>query len=155
MKREPTKEELNSQKRIKFLIAEYCDGSQQVFADRAGIGKSSVSQYVKGTNFPSNQRAAQIAQAFQVLPMWVMGFDVPMKSEIPSTGGSLNKDEQALLSTYRSLSEPGKKRVRNYASSVLDLENQEQELYAAHHREGVTDISDHDKAIMEDDSEWE
>lgn len=78
MKREPTIIEKNSQNRIIKLIAEFCDGSQQIFAEKVGIGKSSVSQYVNGTNFPTNIRAAQIAESFNVSPMWVMGFDVPM-----------------------------------------------------------------------------
>lgn len=78
MKREPTIIEKRSQSRIVQLIAEFCEGSQQVFADKVGIGKSSVSQYVNGTNFPTNVRAAQIAESFNVSPMWVMGFDVPM-----------------------------------------------------------------------------
>jgi len=78
MKREPTTVELNSQKRIKQLIDTRCGGSQQIFADRVGIGKSSVSQYVNGTNFPTNVRAKQIADVFGVSPLWIMGFDVPM-----------------------------------------------------------------------------
>lgn len=78
MKREPTEIEKNSQQRIIQLISQFCDGSQQAFADKVGIGKSSVSQYVNGTNFPTNVRAAQIANYFNVSPMWVMGFDVPM-----------------------------------------------------------------------------
>lgn len=88
MKREPTEIELNSQKRIKQLIDSRCDGSQQVFADRVGIGKSSVSQYVNGTNFPTNVRAKQIADIFGVSPMWIMGFDVPMIE-----GTKLEKDD--------------------------------------------------------------
>lgn len=84
MKRQPTKEELESQKRIIELINERCNGSQQQFADRAGIGKSSVSQYVNGTNFPSNKRAAQIAKAFNVNPVWVMGFDASKRTNISS-----------------------------------------------------------------------
>lgn len=78
MKRDLTEIELNSQKRIKQLIDSKCGGSQQLFADRVGIGKSSVSQYVNGTNFPTNIRAKQIADVFNVSPMWVMGFDVSM-----------------------------------------------------------------------------
>lgn len=81
MKRQPTPEERKSQERILYLIDEYCDGKQQIFADRVQIGKSSVSQYKKGTNFPTNKRAVQIAKAFNVQPMWVMGFDVPMREE--------------------------------------------------------------------------
>ena len=79
MKREPNKFEIKSRDRIKLLIETRCKGSQQEFADMVGIGKSSVSQYVNGTNFPSNIRAGQIAEAFDLNPAWVMGFDAPMK----------------------------------------------------------------------------
>lgn len=93
MKRELTEIERNSQKRIKLLIDSRCDGSQQVFADRVGIGKSSVSQYVNGTNFPTNIRAKQIADVFGVSPMWIMGFDVPMIEGTTSDEKSvINKD---------------------------------------------------------------
>lgn len=77
MKREPNEAELKSRERVIKLINEYCNGSQAEFAQRVGIGKSSVSQYVNGKNFPSNVRAGQIAHAFGLNPMWVMGFDAP------------------------------------------------------------------------------
>ncbi len=95
MKREPTEIEKNSQKRIIQLISQFCDGSQQVFADKVGIGKSSVSQYVNGTNFPTNVRAAQIAEYFKVSPMWVMGFDVPMRHEEKKGGSHYDTEEIA------------------------------------------------------------
>ena len=66
------------QERIKSLINDYCEGSQQKFADRCGISKYSVSQYVNGSNAPGNVSAAKIAKAFDLDPLWVMGFDVPM-----------------------------------------------------------------------------
>lgn len=78
MKRQPSEIERNSQRRIIQLIEQFCDGKQKVFADKVGIGKPSVSQYVSGSNFPTNIRAAQIAKAFKVSPLWVMGFDSPM-----------------------------------------------------------------------------
>lgn len=77
MKKRLTREEQLSRDRIRQLIDERCGGKQQVFADKVGIGKSSVSQYVNGSHSPTNVKAAQIAMAFGVQPMWVMGFDVP------------------------------------------------------------------------------
>lgn len=99
MKRAPTEIELNSQKRIKQLIDSRCGGSQQIFADRVGIGKSSVSQYVNGTNFPTNVRAKQIADIFGVSPMWIMGFDVPMVEEQPTEA---EKQERRRVESYYS-----------------------------------------------------
>ena len=68
---------IQAQERIKKMIAERCGGSQQVFADCAGINKASVSQYVNGKNAPTNLTAEKIGKAFSVNPAWVMGFDVP------------------------------------------------------------------------------
>jgi len=62
--------------RINNLITDYCGGSQQRFAERTGLCKASVSQYVNGRNVPSGTNAEKIANAFNVDPAWVMGYDV-------------------------------------------------------------------------------
>lgn len=67
-----------SMERVSQLIEERCGGSQQAFADKVGINKASVSQYVNGHNAPTNLTAGKIAKAFGINPAWVMGFDVPM-----------------------------------------------------------------------------
>lgn len=120
----------------------------------AKLGKNRATVYRYESNDIENLPTTvlvPLAKVLETTPSALMGWSAEKKIEKTE----LSKDESELLSTYRSLSDPGKKRVRNYASSVLDLESQEQELYAAHHREGVTDISEHDRAIMEDDSEWD
>ena len=81
VKKNLSKEEKASKERIQYLIDTRCEGKQQIFADRVGIGKSSVSQYVNGSHTPNNKTALQIADAFFVTPMWVMGFDVPMRAD--------------------------------------------------------------------------
>ncbi len=122
--------------------------SQDELAKRAGYtDRSSIAKIEKGQVDLPQSKIILFAKIFNIAPGELMGSN--------ASPSELSSDETHLISTYRSLTDPGKKRVRNYASSVLDLESQEQELYAAHHREGVTDISDHDRAIMEDDSEWE
>lgn len=63
-----------SRERIKYLIDTYCGGSQQAFAERTGLNKASVSQYMNGKNTPSTKTAEKIAQAFDCDPEWVMGF---------------------------------------------------------------------------------
>lgn len=77
----PTEISARARQNITRLITERCDGSQQRFADKSGIGKSSVSQYVNGSNVPGNLTAEKIGRAFDVNPAWVMGFDVPMEAE--------------------------------------------------------------------------
>lgn len=142
MKREPSEIERNSQKRIMYLIDNICEGSQQIFADKVGIGKSSVSQYVNGTNFPGNKTAAKIAKAFNVSPMWVMGFDVPMNEEefeksLPFYGVDvcMTDDEQRILGIYRELkAKKGAtftfgqyRRILTYAMKLLDAMSDNEE----------------------------
>lgn len=43
-----------------------------------GIGKSAVSQYVKGSFVPKQQRVYVLARALNVSESWLMGYDVPM-----------------------------------------------------------------------------
>jgi transcriptional regulator with XRE-family HTH domain len=73
--KELSKYEKISVNRIKNLIQTRCDGSQKKFAERTGLNAGSVSQYVKGRNVPSSLNAQKIAQAFDIEPEWVMGFE--------------------------------------------------------------------------------
>ena len=57
--------------------------SQQELADKSQIGKSSISHYVNGTNEPGNKTAYVLAQALDVNPAWLMGFDAPMEPDVP------------------------------------------------------------------------
>ena len=50
------------------------------------IPKSAMSQYVSGAFEPKQDRVFLIAQALDVDPVWLMGYDVPMeKKEDPKT----------------------------------------------------------------------
>lgn len=78
-----------SRARIKQLIDAYCNGSQQVFAERTGLNKASVSQYMNGKNTPSTKTAEKIAKAFGCDPEWVMGFS---SSKSTDSAGYYNDD---------------------------------------------------------------
>lgn len=54
--------------------------TQQELADKAHIGKSSISHYINGTNEPGNKSAYQIAKVLKVNPAWLMGLDAPKKN---------------------------------------------------------------------------
>ncbi|MBR3634864.1 MAG: helix-turn-helix transcriptional regulator [Lachnospiraceae bacterium] len=62
--------------RIRKLIEDYCEGSQQRFVEKTGLNKGSVSQYVNGKNVPSLDNANKIASAFNIDSAWIMGLDV-------------------------------------------------------------------------------
>ena len=49
--------------------------SQQELADKSGIGKSSISHYINGSNEPGNKSAYEIAKILNVNPAWLMGLD--------------------------------------------------------------------------------
>lgn len=54
--------------------------TQQELADKSGIGKSSISHYVNGSNEPANKSAFEMAKVLNVNPAWLMGLEVPKES---------------------------------------------------------------------------
>jgi transcriptional regulator with XRE-family HTH domain len=62
----------------------------QQLAERSGVGKSSISHYVNGSNEPHNQNAGKMAAVLHCDPQWLMGFDVDKANDetpvfIPNT----------------------------------------------------------------------
>lgn len=53
----------------------------QELCNISGVSKASVSQYVNGSHKPSNISAQKMGNCLDVNPLWLMGFDVPMKPE--------------------------------------------------------------------------
>ena len=116
-KHELTRYEVQSVQRIKQLIQEYCEVSQQRFAEKTGVNKGSVSQYLNGKNSPSNSTAKKIADTFHVAPAWVMGFDVARNSVI-TLNDEAKTDESVLLNNFRELTPEGRQKAIQY---VIDL----------------------------------
>ena len=54
--------------------------TQQELADKSGIGKSSISHYINGSNEPANKSAFEMARVLNVNPAWLMGLEVPKES---------------------------------------------------------------------------
>ena len=114
----PYREE--SSKRIQYLIDTFCEGSQQIFADKCKIGKSSVSMYVKGTNAPTNLRALDIAKAFGVNPVWVMGFEADMYSSICSSSETgYSQNTLVHISNYERLDDEDKRYIDGLIAGML------------------------------------
>ncbi len=51
----------------------------------AGVGKSAMSQYIKGSFMPKPDKVAALAKALNVSEAWLMGYDVPMEREKSNT----------------------------------------------------------------------
>lgn len=98
--------EKRAQEHIIYLIDTFCDGNQQRFVERTGLNKASVSQYVNGKNTPSNINADKIGAAFNVNPVWVMGFDESMDIQ-PEDADSmkLTHSEKEIIRAYRRASD--------------------------------------------------
>ena len=134
-----------AQKRIRKLASGF--SSQQEFADYCGISKYSLSQYMNGTNAPGNVNAAKIARRFLINPLWIMGFDVPMRvaedenriERYEQLANALNErakhrealgisqDEWDLISAFRMLNEAGKAKVLEHAVDLTYIEKYKNE----------------------------
>lgn len=51
-------------------------------SEKSGVSEPSISQYLHGVFAPKNISAGKMAKVLEVNPMWLMGFDVPMESEL-------------------------------------------------------------------------
>lgn len=58
--------------------------SAQELADKSGVSKASISQYVNGSHKPSNISAPKLAKVLMVNAMWLMGFDLDEKPPKPT-----------------------------------------------------------------------
>lgn len=52
----------------------------QALSNASGVNKSSISQYLNGSHSPSNISSEKMAKILNVNPLWLMGFDVPMRN---------------------------------------------------------------------------
>lgn len=82
-------------------------------ARKSGINKGSISKYLSGDVIPKQSAIGAMAEALQVSPSWLMGYDVPREIDTLPGGGyhgstktvpieyeKLNKDNQARLLAY-------------------------------------------------------
>ena len=80
---------------------------QHELCEKTKIPKSAISQYLSGLFEPKQDRLYIIAQALDVDPVWLMGFDVPMEKEKESSPSepTLTEGEQILLNLFRQIPE--------------------------------------------------
>ena len=81
------KHEVTAKRLLKAL--NQVDMKAQELADRSGLNKASISQYVNGTHAPSNISAGRMAIVLGVNPVWLMGYDVPMYENLYSNYDNL------------------------------------------------------------------
>lgn len=89
----------------------------QELADKSGIGKSSISQYVNGSHKPSNLSAGKMAKVLDCDPMWLMGFDDP--EEIIVDMFNQEEDERLafIIKAYQNAEESDRRLI--YAAAIV------------------------------------
>ncbi len=88
--------------------------TQQELADKAGISKVSVSQYINGTHIPGNLKAGAMAEVLGCDPMWLMGIDID--EETQPLGYDHFKKFTDIIST---MSEEEKADLMNYMNYII------------------------------------
>ena len=80
---------------------------QYELCEKTNIPKSAISQYLSGLFEPKQDRLHIIAQALDVDPVWLMGFDVPMEKvkENSPTEPELSEGEKKMLELFRLIPE--------------------------------------------------
>ena len=74
----------NTSERLKELMT--LKGLRQIdIAEKTGLGKSAISQYVSGKITPKQDKVYILAEGLNVSPTWLMGYDVPMEKETTPT----------------------------------------------------------------------
>ena len=84
------------QKRFAYVL-QLRQMTAQELSDRSGVGKSSISHYVNGSNEPHNKNAWKMAKVLKCNPQWLMGFDVSF--EMPETASFTYTDDDGKKKT--------------------------------------------------------
>jgi transcriptional regulator with XRE-family HTH domain len=79
-------------------------------AAKAGMNKSSLSRYLSGETIPRSLAINKIAQALNVSPAWLLGYDLTPEGE-PIIRVDMNK-----------LTEPNRARLLAYYQALLDAQ---------------------------------
>ena len=134
---------------------------QSELAEKASIDKGQLSSYISGKYKPRQNNIDALSLALNVSEAWLMGFDVPMKRN--SEKENLLQEEtyplhcKEILDVCQQLSVSNRSRVLSYSKKLLDTQQMEQELLAAHARTDIKVTAEdiqHDLDLMDDDG-WE
>lgn len=96
--------------------------TQSELCERTSIPKSAISEYIKGVYEPKQDRLFVIAQALDVDPVWLMGFDVPMEKgkAISPSEAQLTEGEATMLELFRLVPEDKQQLVLQMIRAALN-----------------------------------
>ena len=71
-------------------------------ANASGINKSSLSRYLTGENIPRSKAIGKLAQALNVSPAWILGYNVTIdgKTVIEIDLNNLSEENRTRLQAY-------------------------------------------------------
>lgn len=97
-------------RRLKYAL-EMRDLRQQDLAERSGVNKASISQFINGTHKPSNVTAKKMAEVLNVSPLWLMGFDIEInqnhnRGSISNNIGGMDSNNGSNTTTNNYYSSP-------------------------------------------------
>lgn len=95
------------------MIREEANLTQDEFADRIGIGKSSVSKLEVGTNNPSEQTIRAICKEFKVSREWLETGKGPMHATV-------NDDDFSVINETMNLGKENKTRLFRIIADMPD-----------------------------------
>lgn len=78
---------------------------------RFKVSRSTISQYLSGAVIPKRDRLVLIADALNINPLWLMGYDVPLEPQKVDTS-DLTREESAVILAYRNSSDEIKSAVK-------------------------------------------
>ena len=77
--------------------------TQTELCAKAKISKSSLSEYMSGKYIPRQDKVFVLAQALNVDPVWLWGYDVPMEKEVETQVTNDSPSEQPLTGVDKEL----------------------------------------------------
>ena len=94
---------------------------QSEICEKTKIPKSALSEYISGAYEPKQDRLFLIAQALEVDPVWLMGFDVPMEKEKKKSPSELQltEGEKMLLDLFNRVPEDQQQLVLQMIRAAL------------------------------------
>ena len=99
---------------------------QYELCEKTKIPKSAISQYLSGSFEPKQDRLHIIAQALDVDPVWLMGFDVPMEKGNKNSPSEpvLTEGEKVLLDLFNRVPEDQQQLVLQMIRAALGSREQ-------------------------------
>ena len=99
---------------------------QADLCEKTKIPKSAISHYLSGSFVPKQDRAYIIAQALDVNPAWLMGFDAPMEiADIQKSSPSelqLTEGEKLMLELFRRIPEDRQQAALDLLRAALKMQ---------------------------------